>query len=117
MAQDMAEAMSALGFARFSVVGHDRGARVAHRLLLDHGCRVERAALLDLAPTLDMYERADRTFAEAYYHWFFLIPPFALPSALLPALVDAVVAGKRRLIAENGRASFREEVVPYGYYP
>ncbi|HEY9549149.1 MAG TPA: alpha/beta hydrolase, partial [Kiloniellaceae bacterium] len=88
MAQDMAEAMSALGFARFSVVGHDRGARVAHRLLLDHGGRVERAALLDIAPTLDMYERADRAFAEAYYHWFFLIQPFDLPERMIGADPD-----------------------------
>src|SRR3546814_9028844 len=94
MAQDMAEAMSALGFARFSVVGHDRGARVAHRLLLDHGGRVERAALLDIAPTLDMYERADRTFAEAYYHWFFLIQPFDLPERMIGADPDYYLEGK-----------------------
>jgi haloacetate dehalogenase len=83
MAQDMAEVMSGLGFARFSVVGHDRGARVTHRLLLDHGGRVDKAAVLDIAPTLDMYERTDRAFAEAYYHWFFLIQPHDLPERLI----------------------------------
>ena len=94
MAQDMAEVMSGLGFARFSVVGHDRGARVTHRLLLDHGGRVDKAAVLDIAPTLDMYERADRAFAEAYYHWFFLIQPFDLPERLIGADPDYYLGKK-----------------------
>lgn len=88
MAQDQAEVMTALGFERFSVVGHDRGARVTHRLLLDHGARVDKAAVMDIAPTLDMYEQADRTFAEAYYHWFFLIQPYDLPEHLIGADPD-----------------------------
>jgi haloacetate dehalogenase len=88
MAQDQAEVMSALGFERFSVVGHDRGARVTHRLLLDHGARVDKAAVLDIAPTLDMYQRTDRVFAEAYYHWFFLIQPFDLPERMIGADPD-----------------------------
>jgi haloacetate dehalogenase len=94
MAQDMAEVMSGLGFARFSVVGHDRGARVTHRLLLDHGGRVDKAAVLDIAPTLDMYERTDRAFAEAYYHWFFLIQPFDLPERLIGADPDYYLGKK-----------------------
>jgi len=88
MARDQAEVMTALGFERFSVVGHDRGARVTHRLLLDHGARVDKAAVLDIAPTLDMYERTDRAFAEAYYHWFFLIQPFDLPERMIGADPD-----------------------------
>lgn len=94
MARDQAEVMSALGFQRFSVVGHDRGARVTHRLLLDHGERVDRAAVLDIAPTLDMYERTDRVFAEAYYHWFFLIQPYDFPERLLGADPDYYVEAK-----------------------
>ncbi|MFQ5773615.1 MAG: alpha/beta fold hydrolase [Kiloniellaceae bacterium] len=83
MAQDQVEVMAALGFGRFAVVGHDRGARVAHRMALDHPERVTKAALLDIAPTLAMYERADMTFATAYYHWFFLIQPHDLPERLI----------------------------------
>ncbi len=94
MAQDQAEVMTALGFERFSVVGHDRGARVTHRLLLDHGARVDKAAVLDIAPTLDMYELTDRAFAEAYYHWFFLIQPFDLPERLLGADPDYYIEQK-----------------------
>jgi pimeloyl-ACP methyl ester carboxylesterase len=76
MARDQVEVMSGLGFERFAVVGHDRGARVAHRMALDHPDRVERAAVLDICPTLAMYEGTDMAFASGYYHWFFLIQPY-----------------------------------------
>lgn len=83
MARDQVEVMAALGFERFSLCGHDRGARVAHRLALDHPERVERIAVLDIAPTLRMYADTDRAFATAYYHWFFLIQPAPLPERLI----------------------------------
>lgn len=85
MAADMLELMSALGFAQFRIAAHDRGARVAHRLLLDHPGRVLRAMLLDIAPTLDMYEQTGEAFARAYWHWFFLIQPAPLPERLIEA--------------------------------
>lgn len=88
MAGDQAEVMTALGFDEFAVAGHDRGARVAHRLALDHPERVRKLALLDIAPTLYMYEHADMAFASAYYHWFFLIQPFDLPERLIGADPD-----------------------------
>jgi haloacetate dehalogenase len=88
MALDMVEVMAALGFARFAVAGHDRGARVTHRLALDHPERVSKAAVLDIAPTLTMYERTDMAFATAYYHWFFLIQPFDLPERSIGADPD-----------------------------
>ncbi|HEY0295528.1 MAG TPA: alpha/beta fold hydrolase, partial [Bordetella sp.] len=78
MAQDMADLMRGLGHARFAVLAHDRGARVAHRLALDHADRVTRMMLLDIAPTLDMYEGTTRAFAQAYFHWFWLIQPAPL---------------------------------------
>ena len=79
VAQDQVEVMRALGFERFVVAGHDRGARVAHRMALDHPERVERVALLDILPTLAVFERTDQAMATAYYHWFFLIQPDGLP--------------------------------------
>ena len=88
MAQDQVEVMAALGFERFAVVGHDRGARVTHRMALDHPERVTKAAVLDIAPTLHMYEHADMALASAYYHWFFLIQPFDLPERLIGADPD-----------------------------
>jgi len=90
--------MQSLGFATFRVLAHDRGARVAHRLALDHPQAVERMALLDIAPTLAMYEQTSDTFARAYWHWFFLIQPPPLPERLIeadPAAYVRDVMGKR----------------------
>jgi haloacetate dehalogenase len=83
MANDVAELMRSLGHERFAVVAHDRGARVAHRLALDHPDRVARLALLDIVPTLDMYGATDMRSASAYYHWFFLIQPAPLPERMI----------------------------------
>ncbi len=88
MAKDQVEVMSALGHDRFFVAGHDRGARVTHRMALDHPDRVAKAAVLDIAPTLTMYERTDMAFAAAYYHWFFLIQPADLPERMIGADPD-----------------------------
>jgi haloacetate dehalogenase len=85
MAADNVALMRALGFERFAVCGHDRGGRVAHRMALDHPQAVERLMLLDISPTLTMYERTDMAFARAYYHWFFLIQPEPLPEKLVGA--------------------------------
>ena len=85
MAADMIEVMQSLGFGRFALVGHDRGGRVAHRLVRDHPAAVSRLAVLDISPTATMFERTDQAFATAYYHWFFLIQPFDLPERLIGA--------------------------------
>jgi haloacetate dehalogenase len=85
LARDVLEAMRALGFAEFFVCGHDRGGRVAHRLALDEPRAVRALVLLDISPTLTMYERTTMEFARAYYHWFFLIQPAPLPERLIGA--------------------------------
>jgi haloacetate dehalogenase len=83
MAKDQLSVMAALGHQRFRLVGHDRGARVAHRLALDHPHAVERIALFDIAPTATMYARTDKVFASRYFWWFFLIQPEPLPERLI----------------------------------
>ena len=85
MAQDMVEVMIQLGYEEFFVVGHDRGARVGHRMAIDYPQRVKKLAVLDIAPTYKMYMTADKAFATAYYHWFFLIQPYDLPERLIGA--------------------------------
>lgn len=85
MARDMVTLMRTLGHERFAVLAHDRGARVAHRLAADHGEQVRRLVLLDIAPTLAMYEQTHEAFARAYWHWFFLIQPAPLPERLITA--------------------------------
>jgi len=85
MARDQVEAMRALGYERFLLCGHDRGARVAHRLAADHPGAVEKVAVLDIAPTLAMYEQTTEAFARAYWHWFFLILPEPVPEKMIGA--------------------------------
>ncbi|PSB01881.1 alpha/beta fold hydrolase [Merismopedia glauca] len=85
MAQDQVEVMSQLGYSEFYLVGHDRGARVAHRLTLDYPEKVKKLALLDIIPTYELYQTSDREFASSYYHWFFLIQPYPLPETLIGA--------------------------------
>jgi len=98
MAQDQLTLMRALGFEQFDLLAHDRGARVAHRLALDHPAAVRRLVLLDIAPTLAMYEQTTQAFARAYWHWFFLIQPAPLPERLIqadPAAYVHDVMGRR----------------------
>ncbi len=85
MAADMVALMRSLGHARFLLAGHDRGARVSHRLCLDHPEAVEKVALLDIIPTLEHLERTDMAFAMGYYHWFFLAQPSPLPETMIAA--------------------------------
>ena len=99
MAADMAAVMTALGHRSFSVVGHDRGARVGHRLARDYRDRVTKLSVLDICPTLDMFERTDMAFATAYYHWFFLIQPFDYPERMIGADPGYYLNRKMRLAA------------------
>ena len=89
MANDMIEVMAALGHREFMIGAHDRGARVAYRLALDHSAAVKRLALLDIVSTKAVYEQGGMTLATAYFHWYFLIQPRPLPETLIghdPAL-------------------------------
>lgn len=88
MAADQVAVMAKLGFDRFDVVAHDRGARVAHRMALDHPDRVGRLVLLDIAPTATMYAQTSKEFATRYFWWFFLIQPFDLPERMIAADPD-----------------------------
>jgi haloacetate dehalogenase len=94
MAQDMVEVMQALGHESFHVVGHDRGGRVGHRLARDHGKRVQTLTVLDLSPTLKMYQSTNIQFARAYWHWFFLIQEQPLPEKLLHGHVPGYILAR-----------------------
>ncbi|PLY06844.1 MAG: alpha/beta hydrolase [Arcobacter sp.] len=83
MAEDMINIMDYLMIDEFYIAGHDRGARVAHRMCLDYPERVRKACLMDIAPTYHMFENTDKSFATGYYHWFFLIQPDNLPETLI----------------------------------
>jgi haloacetate dehalogenase len=88
MAGDQVEVMQKLGFDRFGLAGHDRGARVAYRLALDHPDRVTRLAVLDIVPTYAAFTAVDKEMATGSFHWFFLIQPYDLPERLIGAEPD-----------------------------
>ena len=94
MARDQLEVMRALGLRRFFVCGHDRGGRVAHRLASDAPEAVVRLMVLDISPTLTMYEGTTMEFARSYWWWFFLIQPSPLPETLIGASAEAYLAKK-----------------------
>lgn len=89
MAKDMAELMTHFGHDAFLVAAHDRGARVAHRLALDHPQRVQKLALMDIIPTLEHFERTDMAMAMGYYHWFWFAQPHPFPENVISAAPDA----------------------------
>jgi haloacetate dehalogenase len=109
MALDIVRMMEAQGFTRFSVAGHDRGARVAYRMALDHSDRIERLAVLDIIPTSEAFRRADVRFALAFWPWSLLAQPAPLPERLILGDPEAVVDDA---LGEWGsdRASFPPEV-------
>ncbi|EKS69009.1 putative hydrolase [Burkholderia sp. SJ98] len=102
MAGDQVAVMHHFGFEQFLVCAHDRGARVAHRMAMDFPDAVDRLMLLDIAPTLAMYDATDREFATANFHWFMLIQPSPLPELLIGGNPDAYID---RLLG-SGQAGF-----------
>lgn len=111
MAADQVDLMAALGLPGFLLAGHDRGARVAHRMALDHPKSVERVAVLDIAPTATMYARTDRVFATGYYHWFFLIQPAPLPERLIGADPDFYLRSKLGAWGRSGMEAYEGEAL------
>ena len=83
MAKDMITLMQKLGFDKFFVAGHDRGARVTHRMCLDYPNNILKACVMDITPTYHMFKNTNQAFASGYYHWFFLIQPDFLPETMI----------------------------------
>lgn len=113
MAADQVAVMAALGHHAFGVAGHDRGGRVAHRMVLDHPARVKRVAVLDIVPTLHMFDHVDRAMAETYFHWFFLSRPADLPERLISGDPEGWVASRFRGRQAGGRAPDPEALARY----
>jgi haloacetate dehalogenase len=107
MAADQVGLMKALGHERFAVVGHDRGARVTHRLCLDHAERVERAAVLDVVPTRHVFANVNRALATVYDHRFFLAEKPDLPEVLIGGAPEYFL--RRKLDQWSGRAAVFDE--------
>ena len=113
MAQDQVELMGSLGFKSFSVVGHDRGGRVAHRMALDHADAVERVAVLDIVPTYKLFHSVNKEVAAAFFHWFFLIQPAPFPETLIGNNVEFILTSlmlKRAAAGTIDEQAFAEYV-------
>lgn len=106
MAQDQVSVMKKLGFDKFHIVSHDRGARVAHRLVLDHEEKVLTCTMMDILPTYDMYEQTNREFATKYWHWFFYIQPKPFPETFLGSNPDYFI--RRNLLNKATSDSVKE---------
>jgi haloacetate dehalogenase len=114
MAQDQVEVMQSLGFTEFAVVGHDRGARVAHRMALDHEEKINKLALLDIIPTRTAFANVDKEMATAVFNWFFSIQPDGLPERLIGAEAAFYLrwildhwSGKKNALAEEAVAEYQ----------
>jgi haloacetate dehalogenase len=114
MAETIVALMDALGHERFAVAGHDRGARVAYRMALDHPERVSHVAVLNTVPTLDQFERIGNDPSLGYWPWFLLAQPAPFPERLLEADPDAVLehvfatwTGNPAAIDAEARAVYR----------
>ena len=94
MAQDQVEVMAALGYDKFFAAGHDRGARVLHRMCLDHAGKVTRAAILDIIPQHHLFNNVTQKWATFSWHWFFNIQPFDMPERMMGADPDWFIEKK-----------------------
>jgi haloacetate dehalogenase len=101
MAQDQVEVMAALGHERFYAAGHDRGARVLHRMCLDHPGKVVRAAILDILPQHHLLNNVTRAWGTFSWHWFFMIQPYDFPERLMGADPDYFIEKKLAKTAQG----------------
>jgi haloacetate dehalogenase len=94
MGQDQFEVMEALGFSRFAAAGHDRGARILHRMCLDQPDKIQRAAILDIIPQHHLLNNVTRQWGTFSWHWFFMNQPYDLPERLMGADPDYFIRAK-----------------------
>jgi haloacetate dehalogenase len=119
MAGELVELMAACGHDRFAIVGHDRGARVAFRLALDHPDRVTRVAFLNIVPTLEQFERMAAGPSLGYWPWFLLAQPAPFPEQILSADPDGVLqhvleswSSSPKAISPESRHAYRLALTP-----
>lgn len=107
MAQDQMDVMAHLGFEAFMVAGHDRGARTAYRMALDHPHRVLKAALLEILPTHCVAKDINFQMAIDLYHWWFMAQPYPFPEQLLKGNEEFYI--RKKLMSQGpGKGGFTE---------
>lgn len=121
MAADQIGLMRALGHGRFHLVGHDRGARAAHRLALDHPAAVVSVTLMDIVPTAVLLTDLRKEVAQSYWHWFFLAQPAPFPEGMIeaspisfmkPASLDGVRRARRISMPNNSQPTGLHGMMP-----
>jgi len=110
MAKDCIDVMADLGFDQFYVGAHERGARVAHKLCVDYPQAVRKVILVDICPTLAMYNKTDQEFATAYFHWFLLIQAAPFPETII---THSPMAFAERFFGRAGMCVFDHECLAY----
>lgn len=113
MAKDMITLMQKLGFDKFFVAGHDRGARVTHRMCLDYPNNILKACVMDITPTYHMFKNTNQAFATGYYHWFFLIQPDFLPETMIGSNPRYYLEEKLKRWSAKGSVFDKEVVDEY----
>ena len=116
MAKDQIEVMAALGYDRFYAAGHDRGARVLHRMCLDHEQAVARAAILDIMPQHYLFNHVTKAWATFSWHWFFMIQPYDFPEHLMSADPDFFIEKKLAKTAQALSFFDRRALAEYKRY-
>ena len=112
LADDQVKVMQALGYNRFHVAGHDRGARVLHRMIIDHPEKIKSCTLMDIIATYDMYKETNEEFATKYWHWFFYIQGKGFPETALSADPERFINYNLNLkIGPAARANFPPDVL------
>jgi haloacetate dehalogenase len=110
MAADMVALMRSLGFERFALTGHDRGALVAFRLAMDHPDVVSRLVLLDGLPVVEHLERCDARFAAEWWHWWFLGQTAKPAERVISADPDAWYTATAEQMGEDAFADFKRAI-------
>lgn len=114
MAKDQVAVMDKLGIKKFHVAGHDRGARVCHRLIIDHADRVKSCTFLDIIPTYDVYATTNKDVAYKQWHWFFYTQPYDFAETILSATPEYFIRSniqKKTIPGTLGAEAFPEDVI------
>tara|TARA_B100000131_G_scaffold321649_1_gene373059 strand:- start:2411 stop:3313 length:903 start_codon:yes stop_codon:yes gene_type:complete len=105
MGRDFEFIINKLGYKTFNVAGHDRGARITHRMCLDFKKKISKAAVIDILPNRHLWKNVNKDWAKAYWHWVFMIQPYDFPEKLMSS-VPASYFMKKKLSKLNIDFSF-----------
>ena len=113
MAKDQYLLMKRLGFKKFICIGHDRGARVAHRLALDYKQSILKLFLIDIIPTIHIYKNLNKDISESFFHWFFLSQPYPIPEKMISKNKSFYVKSMLNRLGESSKFIKKKKITDY----